>query len=93
MENKELEEKMVNLYLDGYEPDGHGSCDAGATPVGDGNGSISRTWELVWRMSYDYKITKRVVDCTLFSCRVLFSMRFYLYVFNEAAYFVTNNSF
>jgi hypothetical protein len=44
-------------------------------------------------MSYDYKITKRVVDCTLFSCRVLFSMRFYLYVFNEAAYFVTNNSF
>jgi hypothetical protein len=22
MENKELEEKMVNLYLDGYGPDG-----------------------------------------------------------------------
>jgi hypothetical protein len=22
MENKELEEKMANLYLDGYDPDG-----------------------------------------------------------------------
>jgi hypothetical protein len=55
MENKELEEKMVNLYLNRYGPDGHGHRDAGATPVGDGNGSGSgsETWELVWRMSYD----------------------------------------
>jgi hypothetical protein len=41
MENKELEEKMVNLYLNRYGPDGHGHRDAGATPVGDGNGSDS----------------------------------------------------
>jgi hypothetical protein len=41
MENKELEEKMVNLYLNRYGPDGHGHRDAGATPVGDGNGSGS----------------------------------------------------
>jgi hypothetical protein len=45
MENKELEEKMANLYLNGYRPDGHGPRDAGATHVGDGNdsGSDSRT--------------------------------------------------
>jgi hypothetical protein len=41
MENKELKEKMANLYLDGYGPDGHGPRDVGATPVGDGNGSGS----------------------------------------------------
>jgi hypothetical protein len=38
MESKELEEKMANLYLDGYGPH-----DAGATPVGDGNDSSSGT--------------------------------------------------
>jgi hypothetical protein len=27
MKNKELEEKMANLYLNGYEPDGHGPHD------------------------------------------------------------------
>jgi hypothetical protein len=43
MENKELKEKMANLYLNGYRLDGHGPRDAGATPVGDGNGSGSRT--------------------------------------------------
>jgi hypothetical protein len=43
MENKDLKEKMANLYLNGYRLDGHGPRDAGATPVGDGNGSGSRT--------------------------------------------------
>jgi hypothetical protein len=48
MENKELKEKMMNLYLDGYGPDGPTSAGAtasgpvaGATP--DGAGSSSGT--------------------------------------------------
>jgi hypothetical protein len=75
MKNKELKEKMANLYLDGYGPDG----------------PMVMEMELVLVLELE-SMTMQVVGCTLFPYKILAS-RFYLQVFNEAAYFVTNNSF
>jgi hypothetical protein len=41
MENKELEEKMVNLFLNGYGLDGHPS----AGPAGDSGAARGRVYK------------------------------------------------